>query len=212
MFGPGRSRGYREEARRPPGQSRDASVIPAPGRLEILQELLNTLNGPDGTDALQSPLDLSDWLSKKGLLPAGLELDGADLERARAVRAGLRALVRVHGRTGKALGEPDPEAVARLDRAAVGARAQVRFDRDGSSRFDLVSRTFEDALGALLAIVHMAQADGTWSALKVCAHPRCRQVFFDFTKGSNGKWCTRRCGDKIRAQTHRRRQKAKGRR
>ncbi len=195
----GRSKGYREEPRRPPGHSRVSSPIPAPAGLEVVQAFLNTVDVKAGKDELGTPRALSDWLSRNGMLPAGTRLTEADLERARAARAGVRALV-----VENSGGRLDEAAVAGLDRAAVGARAQVRFNPDGASRLELIARDLDDALGTLFAFVHVARAEGKWPSLKLCARPGCRRAFFDFTKSRNGKWCTRRCGDKVRAARARR--------
>ena len=92
-------------------------------------------------------------------------------------------------------GEMDEAAVVRLDQAAAGARAQVRFDRDGTPRLEPVSRDFDDALGTLLGYVHEAYCSGKWLSFKICANGECRKAFFDFTKGRTGRWCTRRCGE-----------------
>ncbi len=149
-------------------------------------------------DELATPRSLGDWLSRNSLLAAGTELARADLERARDARSGLRALLAANG--GRKL---DDATVARLDRAAVGARAQIRFDRDGTSRFEVISRDLDDALGTLFGFVHVARSEGKWPAFKLCARPDCRRAFYDFTKSRNGRWCTRRCGDKIRAKARR---------
>ncbi len=194
----GRNRGYREEPRRPPGQSRVSTPIPAPDGLELVQAFLNTV--APGTDELQTPRSLSDWLSRNGLLAAGTELTRADLERARDARSGVRALLAAN--SGSKL---DDAAMAKLDRAAVGARVQIRFDRDGRSRFELIARDLDDALGTLFGFVHVARSEGKWPAFKLCAHPDCRRAFYDFTKSRNGRWCTRRCGDQIRGARARQR-------
>ncbi len=193
-----RSSGYPEDPRRPPGQSRVSSPIPAPGDLELVQAFLNTVTPK--MDELETPAHLSAWLARNGLLPAGTRLTPEDLERARTARAGLHALSLAN--SGRSL---DDAALAGLDRAAIGARAQIRFDRDGSSRFEHISRDLDDALGTLFGIVHVARCEHKWSALKLCAHPECRRAFYDFTKSHNGKWCTSRCGNKIRAKANRRR-------
>ncbi len=197
---------YREPPRVPAGQDRGSSPLPALGQLEMVRAWVNTLQARSGGDELATPKDLSTWLARQSLLPTGTPLSQADLERARQVRAGLRAVMRSHGG-----GELDEAAVSRLDEAVIGARAQVRFERDGTTRLELISRDFDGALGTLLAIVHAARLDDTWPALKLCHHPDCQRAFFDYTKSRNGRWCTRRCGNKIRATAHRRKKGIRGR-
>ena len=83
---------------------------------------------------------------------------------------------------------------------------EVRFDRDGTSRFEPISRNFDDALGTLLGFAHAARCAGQWPWFKLCGRPGCRQAFFDFTKNHSGRWCSRRCGDTMRARIRRRKQ------
>ncbi len=202
-----KKRGVKEPARVPPGEDRIAAPIPAPGGLEAVQAFLSTVGAKvDDKDELRTPRDLADLLSRQGLLPAGTQLSGADLERARQVRRGLRTLA--WGNTG---GTVNDEAVIGLDQAAAGARAQVRFDRDGKSRLEPVSRDFDDALGTLLGYVHEARCLGKWKSFKLCVNQECRKPFFDFTKNRTGKWCTRRCGERVRARNFRQTEKGRNR-
>ena len=194
-----RKPGIKEKARTPPGYDRIAKPIPAPGKLEILQAFVNTLGIAAKADALDTPRALSDWMSRYGLLAVGTELTRQDLERARAVRRGLYALLRANNGA-----DIDPAAIDGLDQAVLGARAQVRVDRDGTTRLELVSRDLNDAIGTLLGFVHEAHSSGDWPKFKVCAHPKCRRAFFDFTKNVSGKWCTRRCGERVRSDKYRR--------
>lgn len=195
-----KARGYKEKPRLPRGASRVASPIVAPGGLGAVQALLNTVVVKTRTDELETPRDLSDWLTRQGMLPAGTELTEADLKRTRDVREGLRALAALNRGAGV-----DVAAVARLDQAALGARAQIRFDADGGSRLDPVCRDFDDALGTLLAYVHLARVEGKWPWFKLCDDPKCRRAYFDFTKSRTGLWCTRRCGERVRSREYRQR-------
>ncbi len=195
-----KKRGVKEKTRVPPGEDRIATPIPAPGGLAVVQAFMNTFDAKAKKDELRTPRHLADLLSRQGLLPAGTQLTAADLERARSVRHGLRSLAWANG--GRKL---NAEAVARLDQGAAGARAQVRFDADGTSRLEPVSRDFDDALGTLLGYVHEARCEGRWKSFKLCSNGECHRAFFDFTKSCSGKWCTRRCGEKIRARASRRR-------
>ncbi|MEM7587659.1 MAG: ABATE domain-containing protein, partial [Acidobacteriota bacterium] len=149
---PSPRRSKRESQGRPAGRGRVVSPTLAPGALELVQALVNTYDFASRVDELTTTGNLSAWLSRNGLLPAGAELSDTDLSRIRAVRAGLRALVAAH--SGSRVNEAD---VAALDQATIGARAQVRFERDGTSRLELGSSHFEDALGTLLGIVLEAE-------------------------------------------------------
>lgn len=96
-------------------------VPPAPGDLRIVQAFINSADlGPERRD-LDSPRALADYLARWNLLPPSQELDADDLERAVAVREGLRTLLR--GNVGKAIDRP---AVDRLDRTAAEVNLRLR--------------------------------------------------------------------------------------
>ncbi len=176
--------------------SRISAPAPAPGELDFLQAFANTVDLKAGTDALASPKQLADWLAQRDLLAADRKLTKADLGRALDVRDGLRALVAANSGAGL-----DVEAISRLDRAARGARPQVRFYVDGTSRFE--SEELNEALGRLMALVVMARLNEVWDRFNMCANSECQAVFYNHSNRSTTKWCSRRCGDLIRARKYR---------
>jgi hypothetical protein len=77
------------------GEIQPGGREPAPGELALVQDFVNThrdraaeLQG----ETLVSPAALHDWLRARGLIEGPPHLDGRDLDRALAVRDGLRAL------------------------------------------------------------------------------------------------------------------------
>jgi hypothetical protein len=66
---------------------------PAPDDLALVQEFVNTWNHPAKHDEIGGHRALRRWLERRGLLPAGVELDEADHQRAVAVRRALRWLM-----------------------------------------------------------------------------------------------------------------------
>lgn len=176
-----------------------------PGDLGLLLAFLNTEDPDSETDALDSTEALAFWLERQKLLPGPADLDEADLELARAARRGLRALLGAHG------GEkPDPGAVAGLDQVAAQACCRVRFDEDGTTRFEPGPLGLGGALGRLFGIVAVAQIEGRWPRLKVCSNPACRRAFYDASNNRRGRWCAmRRCGNKLNARKYRRRYEAR---
>jgi predicted RNA-binding Zn ribbon-like protein len=56
-----------------------------------------------------------------------------------------------------------------------------------------------DGLLGLLLTVRDAQADGTWSRLKLCANPDCGWAFYDRSRNHQGSWCSMAtCGNRLK--------------
>lgn len=173
----------------------------APGRLSVVQDFVNSVDLESGRDELATPDALREWLATRDLLAGDATVTPADLVRATELREGLRdALEANHD------GAPDPGAVTTINRTASSARLTVRLHPDGSSSLEPDSGGVEGALGRLLAIVHTAMVDGTWTRLKVCRRDTCRWAFYDRTKNHSGAWCSMAvCGNKEKAAAYRRR-------
>lgn len=182
--------------------SRRPELQAAPGDLQIIQAFLNTVHLKEGTDDLSQPRGLSDWLARHGLLSGAAKLSKSDVGRALDVRDGIRALV-------SARGAADTEAIRRLDSVAQDARARVRFHDDGSNWFE--SGDLAEALGHLIALVVLNRREGLWPRLKVCADAECQTVFYDFSSNQTTKWCTPRCGNRLRAKSYRKGERYKSR-
>lgn len=190
----------REAARR--RKNRKRSPRTAPGELETVQAFVNTKDMKKRADELSTPRELAAWLARRKLSTASAVLTADDLDRARHAREGIRALLRANNGV-----ELDEAAVARLDEAARGARIEVRFDRDGTVRFEAASPDFPDVLGGLLGLVAAARLRDDWPRFKACMNGGCQAAFWDSMR--TGKWCSHRCGDLMRAKAHRRTQKYK---
>lgn len=52
---------------------------------------------------------------------------------------------------------------------------------------------------------------GAPSLVKRCANPACGAFFYDTSKNHNGRWCSRRCGNRMRVAAHYQRSRAEGR-
>lgn len=143
------------------------------------------------------PAGLGEWQAGAGLLPAGTPFSEDDRQGALAVRQGLAALMTANGG-----GKPAEGAVERLRRAVDGSHLRLRFDGEGPAGFE-PSGFPADALAALLALVAQARAADRWHLFKICARDGCRQAFYDTSRGAVGRYCTRQCGDRVRAKTYR---------
>lgn len=180
----------RKKTRRKTGSDGDprwtSELAPAPGELRILQAFLNTADLAAGRD-LAVPKDLTGWLELWGLAPAGLAVTAEEVERAREVREAMRTMVRCE--PGKA-----PKAAARVDAAAQAAPLFARVDPESRGRLEQGADSVDGALARLCGILVLAQADGTWERLKICAAETCRAAFYDFSRNRSAVWCTTRCG------------------
>ena len=172
---------------------------PAPGDLAIVQAFVNTATPGRGSDALATPEGLARWLARRRLLDEGTELGEKERRQALEARDGLRAMILDNH------ADVNGGDLRRLERSAEPARFGLTFDDDGRpTGFRPASGRFGDALGALVAIAAVARLRGLWALLKICARDGCRQAFFDASQSRTGKWCSARCGYRVRTAAYRR--------
>jgi predicted RNA-binding Zn ribbon-like protein len=152
----------------------------------------------DAGEVLRDPESLSEWLANHDLLEADSLLGPGDLERAVAVREGLRALASANNH------EPlDEAAVDSLHRASAGAFTEIRLEPGGPQFTVKDSATLDGALGALLAGVARAMLDGTWARVKACPGRDCGWVFYDHSRNQSARWCSMKvCGDREKARAY----------
>lgn len=176
---------------------------PAPGRLALVQMLVNTVDREHGPDLLDDTAGFSEWL-ERNLLAA--DPTQADLAAARDVREALRSLLWANN------GEPhDPLARAVLEQAAKRARLEPTFPPDGAA---LVARAagVDGALGRILAAAFTAMVEGSWARLKACPAELCGWAFYDRSTNASATWCSMSvCGGRAKAGAYYRRRRAAGR-
>ncbi|HWT94358.1 MAG TPA: CGNR zinc finger domain-containing protein [Solirubrobacteraceae bacterium] len=183
----------------------------APGRLELVREFVNSVDLEDGPEQLDSPGALSAWLRERSLLPCEGSRSGdatdADLKRAIDLREALRVLLLAHHAD---TDEPPASAVGVVESAARRARLELRFLAPSAAAHAVPARAGVDgALGELLAIVAVAQADGTWDRLKACPWDTCKWAFYDHSRNRSGVWCSMKvCGNRAKAASFRQRRRA----
>jgi predicted RNA-binding Zn ribbon-like protein len=175
------------------------TVSAAPGRLLLVQELVNTLDIEQGTDAIDSPAGLRAWLAERSLAPADLRPTEGDVARVAEFRESLRALL--HANNGSEL---EPDAIQRLNRAGRGG-LRVRFDDDGGAELEpQPEEAIAAAIGQVVAVVFLAIADGTFARLKACPAQDCGWAFYDRSKNRSGRWCSMAvCGSREKVRAHR---------
>ena len=151
----------------------------APEPLREVQQFVNSVD-------LEHDVDwLPDWLDERGL--------AGELERARALREALRALVLANN--GATLDQPALELVN-----AAAARLPLQLAPDGTLRVGAA----RDALDGVVAIALAAMLDGSWSRLKACRN--CCWSFYDYSPNRSATWCSMQlCGNRTKTRAYRRR-------
>lgn len=174
----------------------------APPHVELVRRFVNTLDVEDGTDALADTAGTAGWLGEHGLLRAPAPVTAGDAELARRIRDALRAVITAHHDGAS----PAPEAVAALRAGAAAAPLVVAVQDDGSSRLEPATDDVPGALARILAAVHRATLDGTWTRLKICPRDDCLWAFYDASRNRSGKWCSMAvCGNRAKTQRFRER-------
>jgi predicted RNA-binding Zn ribbon-like protein len=174
---------------------------PAPEPLALVQDFLNTFDLEGEVEELTGPDELRAWLTAHSLLDRSARVGDGDLERALAVRDGLRELAMANADL-----PVDEAAIRTLNLALDPALLQARFDPAGSWRLDPSASGVDGALARLAAVVIDAMHDGTWSRLKPCRNHDCRWLFYDHSTNRSGTWCTMAvCGNRLKARAYRRR-------
>jgi predicted RNA-binding Zn ribbon-like protein len=184
----------------------DAETKPAPDPLIRVQELVNTVELPEGPDRLADPADARPWLMAKGLLTSDAELQASDLELLRGVRGALRAML-VHNAGGPA---PTTE-LAPLRKVASESTARADFDDRGAVVLSTAGDSVSARVVELLLIIRDAQRDGTWARLKACGNGECQWAFYDRSRNHGGTWCEMSsCGNKLKNREFRARKRGVG--
>jgi predicted RNA-binding Zn ribbon-like protein len=153
----------------------------APEPLREVQQFVNSVD-------LEHEVDwLPDWLDERGL--------SGELERARALREALRALVLANN--GAAIDQPALELVN-----DTAARLQLQLGPDGRVQVG----AGRDALDGVVAIALGAMLDGTWPRLKACRN--CCWSFYDYSPNRSATWCSMRlCGNRKKTRAYRSRRR-----
>src|SRR6266516_136515 len=164
----------------------DQETKPAPMPRLLVQSFVNTWDGDQASDLLLAPVAARDWLSGAGLWSADRAPEPAELDLARRVREGIRAmLVGIGGGPAPTPGDLQAiRAVAQDSRPAlqVGPGGQVSLRAEPSGQL-------EAGLADLLLVIRDAQRDGTWQRLKACGNPDCRCGYYDRPQRHVGAWC-----------------------
>jgi predicted RNA-binding Zn ribbon-like protein len=179
-------------------------TIPQPAQL--LLDFVNTIDVEPGTDALGTTSDLITWLRQNGLLNDPAAVHDDDLRAALKLRTQLRSAMTRHHESA-----PDEEAHPSMKGTDTET---LRFDlhvnlHDGGAQLVPAGKGVRAALARIAAAVVAANADGTWSRLKICPATDCQWAFVDRSKNASRTWCSMRvCGNRRKTRAYRGRQRA----
>jgi predicted RNA-binding Zn ribbon-like protein len=176
---------------------------PAPGRLDLVQRFVNTVDYEHGREMLSDAARLGAVLAELGLLEPGSPVSDAELARALAVREALRSLALANNG-----GAAVDEELAILEHAAAAGRLAVEFRDVATAQLEATAPGVAGALGTLVGIVYTAMADGTWARLKACQRDVCRWLFYDRSRNHSARWCQMAvCGNRTKTRAYRARQR-----
>jgi predicted RNA-binding Zn ribbon-like protein len=172
---------------------------PAPEALQLVQDLVNTVDLESGTDELRTAEELARWACGRGLSGRGCD-DGA-LADVLTLREALRDVCAAHAGT-----DVSAAVTAALEELLARAPLRLAIDAEGRARVrpaDGLTGASEVA-AASAAVIAAATADGTWPRLKACAADTCRWVYYDRSPAGRSRWCTMAiCGSRAKMRTYR---------
>jgi predicted RNA-binding Zn ribbon-like protein len=179
---------------------------PAPGPLRLVQRFVNSTDLEGGPELLPDAGALRDWLVGDGLLDPADPVSEADHRRAIELREAIRELAAAHA------GAPeDPAAAASVSAAAQRARLHPVLTDASTLRLEPEAGGVDAALGRIVAAIHEAIVEGTWTRLKACDRHSCRWAFYDRSKNQSSHWCSPgTCGAREKNRRAYRRRRAKG--
>ncbi|MGW7299271.1 CGNR zinc finger domain-containing protein [Streptomyces sp. NPDC054829] len=159
---------------------------PAPGGLELVESLVNTLDLESGADALDTP---------EGR--AGLGLREDEVPAAKELRESLRAALLAHA------GHPPHRAVTPLTDLLAAAPLRLAVDpADGSAA--LTAADPRPLTSRIAAAVAESLVAGTWTRLKACEAADCHWAYYDRSPAGRGRWCSMQvCGARAKMRRYR---------
>lgn len=177
-----------------------------PAHVSLLLAFANTVDVEDGTDDLGSAADLAGWLAGRGLVPSGARATDADLAAAVRLRDALRARFRAHHDN---TADNTADAAADTELTAAAAPFPLRLAvHDGTPTVVPAGEGVSGGLGAVVAAVVAAHADGMLPRLKICAEDTCAVAFVDASKNRSRQWCSMKvCGNRAKTRSYRARQR-----
>jgi predicted RNA-binding Zn ribbon-like protein len=153
-------------------------------------------------ELLTTPQRLSEWAVQAGLVDAAIEVTDGELATAIALREAIYRIVsaRLEG------GDSSPSDIDLVKQHVSHPQLAPRLQPNGSISRDgtppqLLARLAADLLDLL--------AGPDIDKVKNCVHPDCSRLYVDTSRAQNRHWCGMgTCGNKVKVQAFRERQRA----
>ena len=159
---------------------------PAPGGLELVESLVNTLDIESGADSL----DTAEGRARFGLAEA-------DVPGARELRESLRVALLAHA------GHPPHRVVTPLGELLAAAPLLVTVDA-GDGAADLAAAEDGPLTSRVAVVIARALVEGTWNRLKACEAVDCHWAYYDRSPAGRGRWCSMQvCGARAKMRRYR---------
>lgn len=176
--------------------------------VEIAVRLVNTLDVRTGTDALQDPQDVADFIARElrewGHSPT--EPTPSHLRRARELRSRLRSV----------WDAPDAEGAAAvlndiLEQVEARPRVSIHGERGPHLHFEPERGDPIADLGAVTAVgLSVALIEGGWERFGTCESSTCDDVFIDISRNRSRRHCSETCTTRESVAAFRARQRSVG--
>ena len=159
---------------------------PAPGGLDLVQSLVNTVDLESGADSL----DTAEGRARFGIAEG-------EVAEARELRESLRVTLLAHA------GHPPHRAVTPLgDLLAAAPLVLTVAASDGSAA--LAPADPRPLLSRVAAAVTESLIAGTWMRLKACEAADCHWAYYDRSPAGRGRWCSMQvCGARAKMRRYR---------
>jgi predicted RNA-binding Zn ribbon-like protein len=159
---------------------------PAPGGLDLVQALVNTVDLESGADSL----DTAEERARFGIAEG-------EVAEARELRESLRVTLLAHA------GHPPHRAVTPLGELLAAAPLVLTVAApDGSAA--LAPADLRPLLSRVAAAVAESLIAGTWMRLKACEAADCHWAYYDRSPAGRGRWCSMQvCGARAKMRRYR---------
>jgi predicted RNA-binding Zn ribbon-like protein len=153
-------------------------------------------------ELLTTPQQLSDWAVQAGLVDVAMEVADGELSIAIALREAIYRIVSARLEDG----ESSPADIDLVNEHASQPQLAPRLRPNGSISRD---GTASQLLARLAADLLDMLAGPDIGKVKNCVHPDCSRLYVDTSRAQNRHWCGMgTCGNKVKVQAFRERQRA----